>query len=70
MNPTFLKIINGNVDLYNWDAQCIRHYYNKSSYGEAVRVDWHDKANESIEVLTKSGIYVIINKSCQPIRKI
>ena len=67
---TFLKIVNGNVDLYNWDAQCIRHYYNKSQYGEAVRVDWLDKEKETIEVMVKNGSYIVINKQCQPIKKI
>lgn len=66
-NPTFLKIINGDVVQYNFAAQPINHY---SGYpkGQAVRVDWFDKTNESIEVLTKSGKVYIISKACQIIK--
>jgi len=65
--PTFLKVINGNIVLFNENAQPINHYYMR---GDAVRVDWFDKEKESIEVLTKSGLTFIINKACQIIKRI
>jgi hypothetical protein len=63
--PEFLKIINGNVILYNYSAQPILHYYMK---GDAVRADWFEREKGSIEVLIKSGKTLIINRGCQVIR--
>jgi len=64
---TFLKIISGNVILYNRNAQPILRYYTR---GDAFRADWFDKANESIEVLTTKGEVLIISKACQIIKRI
>jgi hypothetical protein len=63
--PEFLKIINGNVVLYNNSAQAILHYYMK---GDAVRADWFEREKGSIEVLTKGGKLLIINRGCQIVR--
>lgn len=63
----FLKITNGNVIVYNEGAQAVNHMYMK---GDATRADWFDKDKGVVEVQTKGGTTLIINKECQIIRRV
>ena len=63
----FLKVVKGKVELYNISAQKIKNYYLK---GDAVRADWYDEKNESVQVHLSNGKLLIINRSCQIIRTI
>lgn len=65
---TFLKIVNGNVEEYNLGAQRIKYYYFKSSKGEAVRADWFDETDRSIQVQLTNGKILIINRECQVVK--
>jgi len=60
-----LRVIDGNVKFYNDASQIQKIYYTK---GDAVRADWHDKANESVEVLLKDGRILIINQGAQVVK--
>jgi len=64
--PQFLKIINGDVILYNSAQQPIKRFYTR---GDAVRADWFERDKGSIEVLTKNGRTLVINSACQVIRQ-
>lgn len=66
MTDGILKIKNGNVILYNFSDQIKKTYYNR---GNATRADWYDKQNESVQIHLNSGEVLVVNKSCQIIRK-
>jgi hypothetical protein len=61
-----LKIVKGNVELYNINAQRVRIYYSK---GDAVRADWYNQKEGSIQVQLADGKVLIINRNCQIIRR-
>jgi len=42
-----LKVVKGNVELYNMSAQKVRTYYKK---GDAVGADWFEEEKQSILV--------------------
>ena len=60
-----LRVIDGNVKFYNEANMIHKIYYSK---GDAVRADWSDKANESVEVLLKDGRTLIINQGAQVVK--
>jgi hypothetical protein len=62
MMDGYLKLVNGNVFLYNGNAQKIKVYY---SGGDATRVDWENKEKGIIQVQLKDGRLFIINNDCQ-----
>lgn len=62
-NPGVLRIINGDVFLYNENCQKIKTYYFKSSKGEATRADWD--VNESVQIQLKDGRIIMVNRDCQ-----
>lgn len=62
-----LRLKNGNAILYNLGNQVQRIYYNK---GNATRVDWFDESNESVQIQLNNGEVIIVNKSCQIIKRI
>ncbi len=64
---TFLKVVNGRVELYNSGAQRINTYY---SGGDAVRADWYNKDELSVQVQLNDGKMLIINRNCQIIKRI
>ena len=61
-----LRVIDGNVKFYNTSNMIHKIYY---LGGDAIRADWFDKANESIEVLLKDGRTYIINQGAQIIKR-
>ena len=63
----FLKVVKGRVELYNMSAQRVKTYYSKC---DAVRADWYDEKNESIQVHLSNGKILIINRCCQVVRTI
>jgi len=63
----FLKVVKGNIELYNMSAQRVKTYYSKR---DAIRADWFDEKNESVQVHLSNGKLLIINRSCQAIRTI
>ncbi len=64
---TFLKVNKGNVELYNSGAQRIKTFY---SGGNAVRVDWYNQKEGSVQVQLSTGQILIINSGCQIVKRI
>lgn len=64
---TFLKVVNGKVELYNSGAQRINTFYSK---GDAIRADWYNKEDGSVQVQLADGKVLIINSQCQVIKRI
>ena len=56
----FLKIDNGKVVLVSYYGNQIRTYYTK---GDAVRVDWYNEKEESVQIQLANGKIVIVNKN-------
>ncbi len=61
----YLKVVNGRVELYNSGAQRILTYYSK---GDAVRADWENESEGSVQVQLSNGKMLIINRGCQVIK--
>lgn len=57
-----LRVVDGNVILYNTSGQISRIYYNR---GDAFTADWYDRQAESVGVRLKDDRFYIINRSCQ-----
>ena len=54
----FLKIVDGKAVLMNIYGNKIRTYYAKN---DAVRVDWYNQKDESVQVQLSSGRILILN---------
>ena len=63
----FLKIVDGKAVLVNVYGNKIRTYYTK---GDAIRVDWYNQKEESVQVQLSSGKILLINKNAGIIRTI
>jgi len=63
----FLKVVNGSVLLVNIQGNLVRTYYKK---GDATRVDWYSKEQESVIIQLSSGKNVIISKYGNLVRTI
>jgi hypothetical protein len=59
-NPGILRLIDGNVFMYNTSGQKAKVFYTK---GDATRADWD--VNEGIQVQLKDGKVIFINRDCQ-----
>ena len=62
MSKGILRLIEGNVVLYNSSNMRVRTYY---SGGNATRVDWEDPIKESVQVQLKDGKIILVNQGCQ-----
>ena len=67
MRKAILRLKNGQVELINGQGQKTKTYYRK---GDATRVDWYDATNESVSVQLENGDVLIINSSCQIVKRI
>jgi len=65
---TYLKVVNGNVEEYNSGAQKVKVYYTKGSRGPAMRADWVNESEGSIQVQLSNGKLLIINRGCQIVK--
>ena len=63
----FLKIVDGKAVLVNVYGNKIRTYYSK---GDAIRVDWFDQKQESVQVQLSNGKILILNKNGGIVRTI
>ena len=63
----FLKIVDGKAVLVNIYGNKIRTYYAKN---DAVRVDWYNQKDESVQVQLSTGKILLINKNGGIIRTI
>ena len=62
-NPGILRLVDGNVYMYNTSGQRAKVFYTK---GDATRADWD--VNEGIQVQLKNGKVIIINSSGQTVK--
>ena len=65
---TYLKVVNGNVEEYNSGAQRVKVYYIKGSRGPAIRADWENESERSVQVQLANGKILIINRGCQIVK--
>lgn len=63
----FLKVIKGNVEVYNLQMNKVRTVY---TGGDAVTAQWYDETNESCQIQLKNGKIKIYNKLGNLIRTI
>ena len=63
----FLKIMDGKAVLVNIYGNKIRTYYTK---GDAIRVDWYNQKEESVQVQLSNGKILILNKNGGVVRTI
>ena len=54
-----LKLINGNVEVWNINQNKVRTVY---TGGDAVFANWYDISNESVQVQLHNGKVKIINR--------
>jgi len=67
MTNKVLKIIKGNVEVWNINQNKIRTVY---SGGDATMATWYDESNESCQVQLHNGKIKIINRHGNLVRTI